>query len=95
MSAVLKASVVGAALDLPASLARIVMMVLDEPVVTSQDVEKKQKFTDGSGRVYMSRLRRVLHEKHKVKLHSSRGSGYYLKPADREKLSKLVERFNK
>jgi hypothetical protein len=95
MSLVLDAVTIGAALELPTSLARVTMMLLAEPKVTPQEVEKKQQFTDGCGRVYMSRLRQALSEKHDVELRSSRGFGYYLKREDKEYLTSVINEFHK
>lgn len=87
-------SAIGAALDMPQSLARIAKMLLSSRVVSAKKVEEKEQFREGCGRVYISRLRRFLEETQGITIQSSRGAGYYLRVEDRDLLLKKVEEFN-
>jgi DNA-binding response OmpR family regulator len=90
----LSISSIGAALDMPPSLARIAKMLLSDRVVSAKKVEEKQLFSEGCGRVYISRLRKFLEEAHGITVQSARGSGYYLRVEDRDLIIKKVEEFN-
>ena len=82
----ISASAIGAALDMPITLARVAALLVSEDRVSSALVEEEHKVSKGSGRVYVHRLRKFLGDRHDIKIYVDRDSGYYLKDNDRERL---------
>lgn len=84
--------VVGAALGLPKSLARLAAFLLEVEHASAKTIEKALALCEGGARVYVGRLRLMLKE-HKVSIHHN-GEAYYINDNDLKVLSKMVTEFN-
>lgn len=67
---------------LPKTLAQILLLLMDERIVTARMIEQDHKFSR-DGKVAIHRLRRYL-EGTEVKITSQREVGYWLEPAMKE-----------
>lgn len=82
----ISAAAIGAALEMPASVAKTTSLLLRKNTVTVDDVEAFHELNPGGGKVYVHRLRKFLEKRLAIKLRTNPGGKYYLRENDYEQI---------